>query len=312
MPPIPGKFFPTQISGEKVFLLIRRHWIYFVILALILSILLVPLVILLVFWLTNPSEFSGPIGNLLIVFAGIYGLTLWGMGLYGFVNYYLDVYIVTNERIVDIRQNGFFKRDIAELHLRQVQDVDAKVEGILQTLLHFGNIYIQTAGERENFVFEDVANPYTLAKRIIELNEDQIEAGNPGGDNDDNGPQTKTNLANVDDYRPEDYYKDSPSFDVRPIPRKSKSQLSDHQIPNTEPVSEKEIEEHDGGIKYLEENYSPKNEADFESQIGDNPAVNSDDTMSSNIPSVGNIAPEKTNPQEFSEGEEVKLDDKNQ
>ena len=309
MPPIPGKFFPTQISGEKVFLLIRRHWIYFVVLALILLVLLIPLVVLLVFWFTDPEQFSGPIGNLLIIFAGIYGLTLWAIALYGFVNYYLDVYIVTNERIVDIRQNGFFKRDISELHLRQVQDVDAKVEGILQTLLHFGSVFIQTAGERENFIFEDVANPYTLAKRIIELNEDQIEAGNPAGDDDDAGePKVTPSPILTDDYRPEDYYNEGNSGKEESAPVSTEDK-------NAQAIFNHDLETHDGGIKYLEENYTPQTEKNFEQKIGDSPVTNSNDTMSSNIPTnippAENSTPEKSNPQEFSEGEEVKLDDQN-
>jgi len=117
--------------------------------------------------------------------------------LYGFVNYYLDIYIVTNKRIVSINQNGFFRREIAELHLHQVQDVEAKVEGFYQTMLHFGTIYIQTAGERENFVFQDVPHPYTLAKKIVELHEQQIESEY------ENHPHNRTTT--VDDYRPEDY-----------------------------------------------------------------------------------------------------------
>lgn len=95
--------------------------------------------------------------------------------LFGFVDYYLDVYIVTNERIVDISQNGFFKRDIAELHLHQVQDVSAKEEGFFSTMFHYGDVTIQTAGERENFVFRSVPHPYIISKKIVDLHEAQLE-----------------------------------------------------------------------------------------------------------------------------------------
>ena len=139
-----------------------------------------------------------------------------GLMLYGFVNYYLDVYIVTNKRIVDIKQNGFFRREIAELHLHQVQDVEARVEGFFKTLMHFGTIYIQTAGERENFVFEDVPHPYTLAKQIVELHEAQIES--------EYEPKI-TNIDNniVDDYRPEDYS----SYEAT---RKDESKIADFEL----------------------------------------------------------------------------------
>jgi hypothetical protein len=82
---------------------------------------------------------------------------------------------VTNERIVDITQNGFFRRDIAELHLHQVQDVSANEDGMLPTFFHYGDITIQTAGERENFIFKSVPHPYTISKKIIDLHEAQLE-----------------------------------------------------------------------------------------------------------------------------------------
>jgi hypothetical protein len=87
----------------------------------------------------------------------------------------LDIYIVTDQRIVDISQEGFFKRQISELHLHQVQDVNASVIGIWGTLLHFGDIHIQTAAERENFVFRSVPHSYTVAKQIITLHEAHME-----------------------------------------------------------------------------------------------------------------------------------------
>lgn len=200
--PIKGKYFPSQGSTEKIFLLIRRHWIIFFAIFSFIVVLLIPVIILVVYWLANPDIFAGTLGNFVVVFAGMYTLAIFGLLLYSFVNYYLDVYIVTNKRIVDIKQNGFFRREIAELHLHQVQDVEAKVEGLFQTLIHFGNIYIQTAGERENFVFEDVPHPYTLAKEIVELHEAQIESEYEPKDHLGHGH-------GVDDYRPEDYLEET-------------------------------------------------------------------------------------------------------
>lgn len=173
--PIVGKFFPSQKSQEKVFLLLRRHWFTyfgFVFVALIMSI---PLLAVIVFWINRPDYFSSELGSIVIIFVFSYILFALGVMLYGFIDYYLDVYIITNERIVDVEQNGFFKRKISELHLHQIQDVSAKVEGIFPTMLHYGNINIQTAGERENFVFQSIPNPYRVSKLIADLHEAQIE-----------------------------------------------------------------------------------------------------------------------------------------
>jgi hypothetical protein len=172
---ISGKFFPSQAKEEKVFLLIRKHWFNYVIFVMLAILMLAPVVAFLAFWSLNP-EFLTPLGgDIAIVLISAYFLTILGIELYGIVSYYLDVYIVTDRRIVDINQKGFFSRDISELHLMQVQDVSAHVDGFFKTILHFGDVYIQTAGERENFVFQSIPHPYTVAKRIIDLHEGHIK-----------------------------------------------------------------------------------------------------------------------------------------
>jgi len=296
--PIKGKYFPSQVSGERVFLVIRRHWAVFAAMALLIVALSIPIILLIIFWLNSPATFSGPLGNFVIVFGGMYTFTVLGLTLYGFVNYYLDVYIVTNKRIVDIKQNGFFKREIAELHLHQVQDVEAKVDGFFQTLMHFGNIYIQTAGERENFVFEDVPHPYTLAKDIVELHEAQIETKYEP-------KMHASGERKVDDYRPEDYF--------RP---ESETQSGEEIVPQKSTESDDGIEESEGEIKGSEENYSPEDEKKFEVGIKKEEAGT---TVDKPVEEFGFGAGGSPNQEKFeqelkelSEGEEVSLDDKDQ
>lgn len=174
---VSGKYFPSQKSEEKIFLLLRRHWFSYVAFVIIGLIMSIPLIILFIYWISSSQALSLIILNISILVASAYLLFIIGLLLYGFIDYYLDVYIVTNERIVDIEQDGFFKRKISELHLHQVQDVNAQVKGAFATLLHFGDIHIQTAGERENFIFKAVPNPYRISKIIVDLNEAVLESG---------------------------------------------------------------------------------------------------------------------------------------
>jgi hypothetical protein len=173
---IKGKLFPSQGSREKVFLVLRRHWFTYLAFLIIAFIMAIPLFIALAYMLISPDTFSGTFGNALIIIGSAYTLFIVGLMLYGFVDYYLDVYIVTDERIVDITQSGFFKRSISELHLHEVQDVSARVEGFFATMVHYGQIEIQTAGERANFIFRAIPNPYRISKIIADLHEAQIES----------------------------------------------------------------------------------------------------------------------------------------
>ena len=106
---IRGKLFPSQGAEEKVFLVLRRHWFTYLAFLIIAFIMALPLFIALSYMLTTPEVFSGAFGNAVILIGGAYSLFIAGLMLYGFVDYYLDVYIVTDERIVDIIQSGFFK-----------------------------------------------------------------------------------------------------------------------------------------------------------------------------------------------------------
>lgn len=165
------KYFPSQTDKEEVFLLLRKHWMVYLPFLVIAAFMILPLVILILYWLSNPDIFSPNTGTIIIVLSSAYSLFVLSLLLFGFVDYYLDVGIVTNERIVDIEQNGFFKRKIAELSLDQVEDVAAKVNGVLPTLFHFGDVEIQTAGTRPNFLFDNIAHPYRISKIILDLHD---------------------------------------------------------------------------------------------------------------------------------------------
>lgn len=169
------KLFPSQAKGEIVFLLIRKHWFNYIIFFLLDFLMLIPIVLLGLFLTSNANYLDVGLVNLLILAVTVFVLFMLAAQLYGFVDYYLDVYIVTDQRIVDISQDGFFKRQISELHLHQVQDVNASVNGFWSTILHFGDVNIQTAAERENFVFKSIPQPYNIAKQILDLHEDHIE-----------------------------------------------------------------------------------------------------------------------------------------
>jgi hypothetical protein len=167
--------FPSQAKEERVFLLIRKHWFNYVPFAFFGLLMILPVVAGFSIFSYFSIPLSGINGDIWLAVLSAYTLTVLAIQLYGFVSYYLDVYIVTDRRIVDIDQNGFFKREIAELHLHQVQDVSANVTGIFGTLLHFGDVSIQTAGERENFIFRSIPHPYEVAKQIINLHEKHLE-----------------------------------------------------------------------------------------------------------------------------------------
>lgn len=86
-----------------------------------------------------------------------------------FVDYFLDVWIVTNERILNIEQNQIFSRVVAEHELSKIQDVACEVHGMLPTFFNYGDVHIQTAAETQRFVFRQVPRPLDVKREITGL-----------------------------------------------------------------------------------------------------------------------------------------------
>lgn len=108
------------------------------------------------------QEFLGVI----LLGLGAWLLVLWTVFFVLWTNYYLDILLVTNLRIIDIEQHGLFARDIAEVSLGNVQDIKVEVLGVLPSLLNFGTIHIQTAGEAKEVVVHNVPKPHEVRKTI--------------------------------------------------------------------------------------------------------------------------------------------------
>ena len=159
---------PNQERNESTVLFLRRHWIEVVeIIAVTLFMLAVPIIFL---FLANRGDVligEHPVyGPLSAVIISIYLFIVLLVTMTQYTDYYLDTWIVTNERIINIEQKGLFSRVVSELHLNQVQDVTSETHGLIATFLSYGNVQIQTAGSIARFNFKQVDNPEDV-KRII-------------------------------------------------------------------------------------------------------------------------------------------------
>jgi len=83
-------------------------------------------------------------------------------------NYWLDMWIVTNKRIVHVDQKTLFSRTIIATRIDRVQDVRAKVSGIIPTLLGFGDLHVQTAGASSaNMLIRGIPKPNDVRREIL-------------------------------------------------------------------------------------------------------------------------------------------------
>jgi len=158
-------------ENETIIKTIRHHWFVIAIDILIfLALALIPLFLISLFPNNTIKEASISHHNALIAFYYLVWLELaWIMFIVAWTtNYYLDVVLLTNRRLLKLEQRGLFARDIAEMRLERIQDIRVDIIGIIPSLLDFGNLKVQTAGEEEQFVIVDVPNPNTIKNIIFE------------------------------------------------------------------------------------------------------------------------------------------------
>lgn len=167
------KKFIAQKSYEKIIYFLRRDTIVYIKqLILFVFLLAIPVGLYFFFQNTFPLLFENSIiYPLLILLASVYYLTVWLVAFTAFIDYYLDFWVVTNDRIINVEQR-LFSRTISELDLYKIQDVTGQSKGFLQTMFDYGNVYVQTAGATGRFNFEEVPGPREVASKIIILAEE--------------------------------------------------------------------------------------------------------------------------------------------
>lgn len=154
---------------EHVLVVARKHWFVFLIemLGLIL-IFIVPfffIPIITVFMTAGggpniPAAFS-------LFFSSLWALIVWQLIFERWTDYYYDIWIVTNWRIIDIDQKGFYRRNIATLlNLDHIEDITTEEEGFFGSLLNYGSLQVQTAASQREFVMPSIARARKI-ERII-------------------------------------------------------------------------------------------------------------------------------------------------
>lgn len=163
-----GVTFAEAEPGEKIILLLRAHlvtniWWVLITLALVIA----PIVVLPVL---------GVLGGLLGLGAGkgMAAVFLWYMGTfsYAFINFlywYFNVYLITNERVIDVDWYSVVVRRVSSAPLSKLQDASAQQVGVFAGMFDFGDVFVQTAAEQENFEFKGVPYPQLVAKVLNQL-----------------------------------------------------------------------------------------------------------------------------------------------
>jgi uncharacterized membrane protein YdbT with pleckstrin-like domain len=168
--PVHRKYFTDQFDDEDVLLVFHKHAVVMR-KGLVIG-LLGPLIGVI------PTSIHPSLG-FGFFFGGLAVGCLLGLIFFSpyWISWHFSVFIVTDQRFIQVTQKGLFHRAVADLSLNQIQSVNYEVAGLQETLLGFGTIMIQTYVG--NLEIHDVHHPAKLQKEIVNILRTQGIATNP-------------------------------------------------------------------------------------------------------------------------------------
>lgn len=158
------KYFKDQFDDEEVLYVFHKHPI----------VMRRGLILGMVAWLIGPVyslilTYTNPDNPPSMAFFGVSLLISVAIGMLLFIpswiSWYFSIFILTDQRFIQITQRGLFHRAVADLGLAQIQSVNYEVSGIQESLLGFGTIKMQTyVGD---LTIKDIHHPAKIQKKIV-------------------------------------------------------------------------------------------------------------------------------------------------
>jgi hypothetical protein len=152
--------FPIQ-EGEALIQVCRRHWIYlWPSIAFQALLAIVPLIAAAI--LISALDLNG-------IAAAVPWIVVAGHAVYRVLaafllwyRYHHDIWVITNQRIIDSYKKHPFNIRISTTDLVNVQDMSVERSGMLRTMLNYGDIVCQTASEVQAFRLAGIPDPLAV------------------------------------------------------------------------------------------------------------------------------------------------------
>jgi uncharacterized membrane protein YdbT with pleckstrin-like domain len=124
------------------------------------------LILLLVFWVVGLLPYSYWFYIPWMKWVLIAGVAAGMIAMfYEWIGWYFTVHIVTNQRFIQIKQEGLFKRTVVDIGLDKIQNINYQIAGLQETLFGFGTIIVQTfVGD---LVLKYIHHPAEVQSRLI-------------------------------------------------------------------------------------------------------------------------------------------------
>lgn len=162
-------------DGEKVLAIKRRHK-FLLLVEIAMFAVLAALPALVLMYLSDNESVSyfdiGAYRPFVTYGYAFWLLVIWISSFMAWTDYYLDVLVITNHRLIIANQKGLWRRTLASFRIDKLQEINVEINGFLATLLDFGTLRAETAGHgEEEFHMAFLPDPRALKSIIMDATE---------------------------------------------------------------------------------------------------------------------------------------------
>lgn len=154
----------VQAQDEEIILVLRQHpftqvkWIFIAVIMFFLPVFFGATGIF--SFLPGRYQFAAGLGWYLLTA---------GFVIETFLKWFYRVFIITDERIIDVDFLSMLNKDISTTKIDKIEDVTAVTSGFLSSMFDFGTIIIQTAAAKQELMFESVPHPAKVTALLNDL-----------------------------------------------------------------------------------------------------------------------------------------------
>ncbi|MFA5947660.1 MAG: hypothetical protein WC806_01645 [Candidatus Gracilibacteria bacterium] len=109
----------------------------------------------------------------------LYVAIAWGIGgffgmLYHIIDWYFDVWLITNTGVIDIDKNGLFEKSSTRIEYHMIEGIAYTIKGFWATVLNYGDIQIDKISTATTVILHDAASPKRIERQIMKYQEEYV------------------------------------------------------------------------------------------------------------------------------------------
>jgi len=178
------KLFADQREGEEIIYCFMEHWINVFTRALKFLILTSVFAgaLFIIFYLYNDRVIDDEMTKWSLLSVFVVYLFLFHRATLNMFDLLMNIYIITNTRIIIVDKDLFFRDDKKIVDLRKIHDISSTKNGLFQNIFNYGNIEIVLASTNGVIEIKSIPRPSEIVEMIDRAKRASIE--NRGNDQD--------------------------------------------------------------------------------------------------------------------------------